>query len=134
MAAGQSAQPISYQFRDDEVLKKANRIFYRLKMIDNDGRFTYSSTLFINNDLTEVFIDKVYPINNSQLYVVTGNQIRVKDIQLRLLSTTGQVVLSQRMPYENTRVNISHLAPGTYIMEITEATGKQRFLQKITKL
>jgi hypothetical protein len=134
MAAGQSAQPISYQFRDDEVLKKANRIFYRLKMIDNDGRFTYSSTLFINNDLSELFIDKVYPINNSQVYIVTGNYAQVRDIQVRLLSTTGQVVLSQRMPYENTRVNINHLAPGTYIMEITESTGKQRFLQKITKL
>jgi hypothetical protein len=49
-AAGNSSQKRTYHFNDQDILLKTTSgvIYYRLKMIDNDGRFEYSNTVSVS--------------------------------------------------------------------------------------
>jgi hypothetical protein len=49
-AKGNSSQTSTYNFLDKDILPKGRRFTYRLKMVDNDGKFTYSNTIQLINE------------------------------------------------------------------------------------
>ncbi|MEO9871363.1 T9SS type A sorting domain-containing protein [Ekhidna sp.] len=55
---GTSNIRIDYQFTD--VANQTGKLYYRLKMVDFDGSFEYSSTIIVLPDLSDISI-KVYP-------------------------------------------------------------------------
>jgi len=51
---GNSNSPKSYSFIDDAV--SFNKVFYRLKQIDNDGQFEYSDIVEVDLNIPEKFM------------------------------------------------------------------------------
>ncbi len=131
-AAGQSDQKRSYRFTDAQALRLAGQVFYRLKMVDADGTFTYSNIVVVKGGDADLFIRRIAP-NGGQLLVVTGYAPAVQDMRIRIFSTAGQTLLTQQLPYQTTQVNIQHLPAGTYFIEITDRSGSRNYKQKFTK-
>jgi len=131
-AKGQSSQMVTYKFTDKEVLTKGNQFYYRLKMIDQDGKFSYSNTILLSNT-QDVFVKGVYNNAGSSLVIITGNKPGIKEINVRILNAVGQVMLSIRFAYQDARLDISRLAAGTYFVEIKDPSGRETYMQKLVK-
>ena len=124
-AAGNSSSLRNYKFTDSHV-NEVN--YYRLKMIDDDGRFTYSSTILIKNP-------------NAAQHVWVGNNpfhdiinIRLaknpqQNIKVRLMNMEGAKVYYKEYGNSNEiLINLSgtNLSSGVYLLK-TIVDGKNLF-------
>jgi FG-GAP-like repeat/Secretion system C-terminal sorting domain len=101
----------NYQHQVVSSVKGTN--YFRLKMVDKDGRFTYSNVIAIRlNALTDI---KVYPTTTSanlNIYTVEEDQ------EIRLYNINGQYV-QQVLNGQN---DISRLPSGIYFVKTNDKT------------
>jgi hypothetical protein len=131
-AAGTTAQPQYYAYTDEDALLKGQRIQYRLKMVDLDGKYSYSPIVTIQSSSNGMFIENVYNNSGSQLQIVPGNKAGIREMNIRITTAAGQTVLQQQRNYSNTFININSLAAGIYFIEIRSRKGDV-FTQKFIK-
>jgi hypothetical protein len=117
----------NYSFTDSKPL--ASTVYYRLKQVDNDGKFNYSdiAVVNINSGLSIV----LYP--NPVSTVLTVNHPNSVN-RLTVMNMEGKKVLEKALSGNaiSTDINIESLNAGTYIV-IAEANGEQlsgKFLKK----
>ena len=125
----------NYSFTDDSPLTANN--FYRLKMIDKDGQFTFSPIRMINGN--NVFAISLYPNPTKDNVQVQINSIEKTRLQLSIFSTDGKVILSKSF-FANegnsvTNLNISTLSKGSYFLKGSSTNGeKEEQIVKFEKL
>jgi hypothetical protein len=131
-ARGNSSQTVAYTFTDKDALLKGTQFYYRLKMIDQDGGFVYSNLISLTN-AKQLFIKDVYATTGNSLVIIAGNKDMVKEINIRVLNAVGQLMFSRRTAYQDTRIDLSTLASGTYFVEIKDQSGNELFMHKLVK-
>ncbi len=128
-AANLGKQSNTYSFTDEISAVKADKIYYRLQIADNDGKIAYSSITSINNNTESyftVFPNPARDILNVSIkgsgYAVAINIFDLKGVKVKSLTTfEGQVP----------KINISDLMPGIYILQAYD--GKQMQIAKFIK-
>ena len=113
-----------YTYQDAPNLSNP-KYYYRLKMVDNDEKFTYSRVLVEN--FTGKKSIAIYPT------VVTGNQVTVVynkvsgKAEMKILASDGKMVkrmnLNEGSGYE--MVDLSGVASGMYVLVLQDAEGIQ---------
>jgi Subtilase family/Secretion system C-terminal sorting domain len=131
-AAGNSAQTRNYSFTDNYVLDKGRRFQYRLKMVDADGKYTYSGIVTIISGENDVFVKNVFNNTGSVLQIITGNKQGVRDMNIRITNTAGQTVMQLRNSYSDMQLDVSRLSAGIYFIEVKSSAGDS-FIQKFIK-
>jgi len=117
----------NYQF-DDGQLPNSQQLFYRLKMIDQDGRFSYSSIIRIkltgqlNNRIISIAPNPF--INGLTIQMQSaGNQ----NIQLQLLDMSGKLLKENRYPIlpgtNQLYLQAGDLPKGMYLLKLLTANG-----------
>jgi Secretion system C-terminal sorting domain/FG-GAP-like repeat/IPT/TIG domain len=104
---GNNEQQYSFVY----LAASAGTHFYRLKMTDADGRFTFSpiiSTNDIKRENTIISPNPVKDIVNIQLSSSQKTEIKITDAAGRM------VISTERMGVTNTTINVSSLRPGNY--------------------
>jgi hypothetical protein len=99
--------------------------YYRIKQIDNDGRFSYSTVQVIkNSDKIEIGI---YPNPTCNLLNIIGwNNIA----QMNLYEINGKLIKKWQTPEAS--VNMKEFAIGTYILKVKLKDGSQ-IIEKIVR-
>ncbi len=123
-AAGNSSITHRYEFIHTSPVNGKN--FYRIKQIDKDGRFTYSSTLLLQNkDSGTNVIIAPNPVRNKTTLFFKETEGKT----LQLLTTTGHVVYTERITGTNNShtINMSTLASGIYILRVQTENGIQTY-------
>lgn len=122
-ANNQSFSKIEYKFTD--ATATADKVQYRLKMIDIDGSHEYSKTLLVYTECNKAQIHVFpNPAGEGKLYVsLTGTSGKA---EVSLVSLTGQVMLRTRMGNGTNTLNVSKVAAGVYILNIIDANGIDR--------
>ncbi len=115
----------SYSFTDENS-GQSKELYYRLKMIDTDGRFTYSNVLRLSNNTKAQLT--VFP--NPATGMITLNGI-TREGYISIINADGKKVLIQKVKNQSEKVNISALEKGIYIFKYFNA--EQVFEQKIIK-
>lgn len=131
-AAGNSTQPVNYTTLDKAPFSGTN--FYRLKMVDIDGRFTYSKILSVKMDAiaqkTIIFPNPVASELHVQLPAGKKGQCT-----LQVADGQGRVLRQQQVQLNNnaffTTINIGDLPAGIYWLQVHYADGRET--QKIMK-
>lgn len=82
-AIGESNRLQSYSFEDNQPLE--GRVYYRLKMIDNDGTFKYSNIISINNCDERTLEFAPNPTNSS--IFITGD---LEGLEIKIFNNNGQ--------------------------------------------
>jgi hypothetical protein len=127
-AAGSSGTVKSYSFTDNSnVSNKAS--FYRVKMIDKDGAFTYTGIKSVpgSNAATD-FVIFQNPCHGSPKITV-ANLTGPTDIQV--IDVTGRMVKRTTLTHTNT-AEISNLQKGTYFVRITGQVSGQTNVKKLS--
>ncbi|MCF0070618.1 FG-GAP-like repeat-containing protein [Dyadobacter sp. CY261] len=121
-AMGDSDKENEYNFTDNQPLSGEN--LYRLKMVDIDQSFAYSSIQSVVFDDEKVSVG-VYPNPVSHQIRLNGSPEGVTS--LKLINSVGQVV------YENTQftkeINVEKFPTGTYVLLISFVDGNQESLK-----
>jgi hypothetical protein len=120
-AAGNSTSIKKYQFEDKDFTS-GQTFYYRLKQVDNDGRFTYSKivALEIKNSAKGIAI-----LNNpvSEYLSIIFSSAADDDRTLNVYSAIGTLVASFKVPakegYNEFHYNVSLLHKGMYIVELS---------------
>ncbi|MET0637250.1 MAG: S8 family serine peptidase [Chitinophagaceae bacterium] len=129
-AIGTTATELKYTFTDRELNKSGVR-YYRLRIVDRDGRVRYSSVrpvLFRNEISWNVYpnpsgglFNLVYQANDND-----GVSVRVHDLQGKLVYDVRSRATGFVQKYE-LDLTTGRFAPGIYLCEITAGDVKKSF-------
>jgi hypothetical protein len=127
-AVGNSTQKTSYQFTDAEVLSKGvNKIYYRLQMMDKDGKSAYSKIAIVNiTPNGQMFV--IYP-NPVKDLLVAVSSASFNKADIRITDQNGKLVYSQQVRgiqggVQN-KVNVANLGKGVYYLQIITGSDVQ---------
>ncbi len=120
LAAGNSNNATDYRFTDKQLLPVN---YYRLKMLDKDGKFVYSSVRKVNGDESDLVVS-LYPnpVSAPAHVIITTSsnsyRLEVVDIQGRILKSLSVQGTRFFLPVYN-------LTAGTYLLNIYTEAGKK---------
>jgi Secretion system C-terminal sorting domain len=130
-AQGNSTRKTEYSLAD-KIPAAAEKVLYRLKMIDKDGKFTYSDVLPVstscNKQNANVFPN---PVQDGRLYVsLTGAKGQTEAV---LMNLSGQVIAKKIVNNGTNKIDVSGIANGVYILNVTDA-GSNGISKKVKVL
>jgi hypothetical protein len=115
-AAGNSASQRNYQQLD----LSGGAAFYRIKQVDNDGRFVYTSIVRTHCEVSNSS-SVIYPVPTRDVLNLVINYDRVARTQLMVYETSGKLVRkidATILKGNNTfKINIAGLAAGDYLLK-----------------
>jgi hypothetical protein len=124
----------SYEYTDVNVARTIN--FYRLKMVNTNGSFTYSSIVRVNNKPGLSSTVTVYPSPASSTISTEFSAEQPHDASLTVIDATGRVYIQQNIKVQkgnnNITVPVTKLSKGTYAIMIRSANGvnlESRFIK-----
>lgn len=140
-ASGNSIVPQSYSFYDPEFLEGNN--YYRLKIVDLDGKFEYSNIIIIDVNKTQVEVAitqviSVYPNptenkTNVEMYVSESKAT----FQVKVLNLLGQEMSTDLKTFSKGlnkfEIDASNYAQGAYVISIVNKTTSEAFDVKFVK-
>ncbi len=127
---GNSTTEQHYQFIDEEKNKWGVR-YYRLKMVDHDGRFTYSSIRAVVFD--EEIKWQVYPNPSSGIFNLVYQMNEGENVTVKIHDMNGKLVRQLQLPANGfvQKIDIdltgSQFASGLYLLQVTGGEKKEVF-------
>lgn len=117
-----------YQFIYNQLNSKG---YYRLKMIDKDGKINYSKTILLLNKCADRLVS-IYPspINSNQIASVIVKNLKGKIIG-ELYGLDGKIVDGFIFNNGTNKMGVSKLAAGAYYLKVKDAEGFTQSLRVI---
>ncbi len=128
---GNSVTQSNYSLQDNNLTDVQ---YYRLKQMDNDGKYSYSNVVLVKGKSGKQHITFITNPFITELKVVMANKV-AKNIVIELLDATGKSVIKKNNMGNNTNFFIlplpGNIAKGIYFINIT-ADG-ERYGTKLMK-
>lgn len=112
---GESSSLAQYHFTDSNPVNGKN--YYRLKMIDRDGTFSYSRMNDVSIEISEKLIAYPNPVVD-RTTLVMENWTQVKE--LHLVNMVGKRIA---LPMASGVVDMTNIGAGIYIIEVNHHNG-----------
>jgi len=108
----------NYSFMDNALPANAT-LYYRLKMIDTNGKFSYSKTIAFHANNNSRLAD-VFPNPSNGKFTVKLNSALVAPGQILIKDITGRLVAQQALAAGQKQINLNlgQLAAGRYFLHI----------------
>ncbi len=121
----------SYEYYDET---NRNKTFYRLKMINTDGKGAYSKIIMVNYTLNRnQLVEAVYPVPAKDILHFQINNVTEKSIKFSIADVSGKIKLRKTLPLiegiNNLELNILNLEMGVYYL--TAMTSENSQTEKI---
>ncbi|MBI1343187.1 MAG: T9SS type A sorting domain-containing protein [Terrimonas sp.] len=123
--ATNTASVMQYHHTDYQPDLGSAVIYYRLKIINSNGSFTYSGVQSIRQTKTDAVMT-VYPNPATDMIRVDlPNQFQGQETRMDICNTSGNMVKTVRQSNSSAseRINISDLSSGIYIIRVSSASG-----------
>lgn len=136
-AGGTTHAKKDYNYFDEDAYKqKSTTLYYRLKMVDNNGSFTYSRVAFIQLGVQVNKGLQASPNPARSFIRLNYASPSVQDAQIRIINSNGQAVNIIKVRFSegvNQQViNTERLHPGIYHVELV-MDGKQSATTRFIK-
>ncbi len=119
-AAGNSPSLLTYQIADKQPLPGVS--YYRLRQIDLDGKYGYSSIRTVNRTGIALapWVTSVAPNPFTDVIHVASSGQDISDMEVRLYEWTGALKARISTSSANLELKTPNLAPGIYLLEIEQ--------------
>jgi alpha-tubulin suppressor-like RCC1 family protein len=107
---------LSNQYNFNRAANNQATVYYRLKMLDKDGKFSYSNIVSITKSKNEAY--GLYPNPANSYIVITGETLLAH--QVKIINASGKV---EQPAIQANKLNIQHLSAGVYTILITDKNG-----------
>jgi len=133
--AGESDTKIDYSYNDKDLKGRGGVIYYRLKQVDIDGTFRYSSVrlIRIGDEETSMTLTTFPNPVATDLRITLPSSWQNKHLQIDLYNVNGQLV--NRWDIGNSSqtesISVASLQKGIYFVRVNNGseTAKQRFVK-----
>jgi len=123
-ARGNSNAPLQYSYNDE----KAQGKFYRLKMVDRDGKFIFSSVCVANCGAKN-WKASVYPNPVKDKFELAVTGLQKNNLEIEIVNAQGQKVWQERVSINTTSgktsIPAATLSKGLYYIKINDAGSQQ---------
>ncbi len=121
-----AAGKLNYSFTDKNAVTLSGKVYYRLKIIDKDGKYAYSKIINVKR-IENSFVIFPNPVAKGSVNIIF-NEVRNYSMQLKATDAKGKVVLSQVVPAnaQNFSIDINTLKNGMYFLVISDGKGVNR--------
>lgn len=115
-AAGNSNSAQNYSADDNATY--SSKVYYRLKMVDADGKFEYSPVAVVTFESKGKMF--AYPNPASSFTMISSDKAITENVTVSIFNTTGVLVQQQVIskPGNNFRVGLENLKQGSYLLKI----------------
>jgi hypothetical protein len=118
---------VTYELTDQTPLPKA---FYRLKSLDADGKFAYSSVISVVRPNTLGILGLfAYPNPTQEILQVDFVSEQEAEVRIWLTDAVGRIVLEQFLTTaegaQTITLPVSHLALGSYTLSMAQGQAKE---------
>jgi hypothetical protein len=110
-----------YVFADNAFTNA--KAFYRIKEIDVDGKFVYSTILFVKKNTTNDKIS-IFPSPANNLVNIVTNATIINNMQVTITDLQGRKLNTQNLTNPISQINTSNLNSGIYLFTINNETEK----------
>ncbi|MGB8194395.1 MAG: hypothetical protein WCF67_20860, partial [Chitinophagaceae bacterium] len=126
-----SVNGASYSYKDDvAAILNSSGVYYRLKLIEKNGAFTYSNIVRLQmhqqKDLTAV------NVSGGELKILI-NTVLAGPVRMNLYDASGKLVKNKNFVstagMNNLRMNLQYLPTGSYVLEVI--TTHERIVRRI---
>ncbi len=125
-AAGNNRIAKSYSLLDTKPISGTN--YYRLKMVDKDGGFTYSPVRTVN-DATH-FSASIYPNPVQNHLSLLFNSDKAQTVGMQIVNSEGKVMATQQIEVaagvSTHNMNTASLSNGAYYIRLVSEEGQTR--------
>ncbi len=97
------------------------RMYYRLKIIDADGSFSYSQIISVQNK-TSVSVN-VFPNPTNDFITINIYNTRLLNTNMHVVDTKGTTLIHQKLNDFTMQINIKEFATGVYIIRFDDGTN-----------
>jgi hypothetical protein len=117
-----------YELNDDLSNSNGKVFYYRLKMVDQQERFSYSQVIAITKDNKSINGISISPnpVPNG-MATVKMTAAKRGSVELRITDFSGKILARQsRQVYEGNNsitLNVQHLQPGIYTLQMMDGTN-----------
>ncbi len=121
-AMGNSNTETSYIFKDTENGLSGKHFIYRLRIIDNDGKYSYSTVLKLSITCIERIVSvKQNPVRDNIInLLVSGFE---KNPSAELFDVTGKKLFTTTLQNGTNQVEAAKLPNGSYILTVSNNDG-----------
>ncbi len=128
---GNSTAALNYSFVDVNPVQ--GKQYYRLQMVENDGKITYSPTVSLRRGGGKLEIVDVRP--NPTTGIVYFNVLGVSNnVNVAVRSLNGQTVIAKGLTNSNGfNIDLTALQTGMYILEVTDVKTNEKANYKVIK-
>ena len=120
---GTTTESNSYQFLDSDQ-SDSNTVFYRLKQVDFDGRFTFSQTISLDPRELRVADFKIYPNPVQDQAFIQFSGFGTDEIEVSVYDLRGALVSTDKISGQSSVYpikGISNLGSGSYFIQVRGA-------------
>ena len=120
-AVGNTTNEQNYSFTDSTPFR--GRSYYRLKIVDNDNSFKYSSIVTVmltGNELVRIFPNPVIHKLTIELGNVDGGIVTLSD-------ANGKLLVHRKATTGSLQLDLSYLPAGVYWLKIIGASGTKTY-------
>lgn len=109
-----------YRFTDAITADMNGKQYYRLQMLDNDGKYTMSKSLFVSIDNNGSIVIYPNPVKDRLIFVTDKN---LNDLNVKITDQNGRVLINTNMKavtagQQNT-LDVSRLSKGLFVIQLT---------------
>jgi Secretion system C-terminal sorting domain len=116
----------TYKYKDNLQSSNAKVVYYRLKMVDVDGSFTYSETRMVRvtAEETKVLISTFPNPATNEVRVMIPNDWQEKMVTYEIYNSTGILVqrYQSKQAAQVQQLNVQQLHTGNYILKVNNGT------------
>ena len=133
--AGESDSKINYSYNDKDLKSREGIIYYRLKQVDVDGKFNYSSVRIIRlgDEKTSITLTTFPNPVTTDLRITLPSSWQNKHLQIDLYNVSGQLVNAQDITNssQTESIPVASLQKGIYFVQVRNGaeTAKQRIVK-----
>jgi len=120
-ASGNSSGKVNYTFPDNDVANPSQTFFYRLKVVDVDGKYEYSQIVRLAGAASFNTLN-IYPNPASSVVTLSLNAGKKEQVSCTIISIEGKSIRSVIKNIEkgvnSFNIDVSDLPPGVYIIKV----------------
>ncbi len=125
---GNSETPLVYAYTDESASKRADGVYYRLRLLDLNGNHSYSAVSRVELEGKDYPLTAwPNPIKAGELVSIEGNEFS----KIEIMNTLGQSVYAQdhTTPVNSAQIPTRDLTPGIYILQLDSEKNTRLLVQ-----
>ena len=127
---GNSNVDVSYSFTDNTIDLASDHTLYRLKQVDFDGRYKYSSVVILKRTPTGKLVE--YISADPSRLLIRMNGVISNKVQIRITDMNGKQLYRNEVAPVTQQIPIAQWPAGIYVVEVLNG-NRREFVQKFIK-